>query len=790
MRNPNCTRCDLHEGAHTVCLWGRGTPGGLLIFGQNPGANEDREGAVFIGRSGKLLDMYLRVSGLEKHPVYISNVVKCLTPENRPPSSLECKACRVYGADEIVDCAPKVILCLGRVAAESILGRNIGPLSGARGKRFEFGGIPLLVTYHPAFLMRPQGRRLVDEVTEDYRRVEALLSGTLPEGDAEIVKGWECAPISLLAAGSLIVDIETTCLNPRDDAAKILLVGVADAAVPRRVFCFRKTCGDLKHVLHHAKKIIGHNLKFDASWLKIHWGIDLFDKEWFDTYTACGLIFPESPSLSLKVIGPTVTGIPYDETLKDFDPEDPANLERLLSYCGKDVYITGLVHDWCRLRLAKRRPLLDFAQELTRTVAKMQLLGVRIDMDAFKELAKAVHERLDTAAGALGEIPDDFDVGLKQKKDGSWGLSTKKTHEYIFSILGLPVVKMTAKRKPSLDEEARDELEKFDKTGFVKQYGVFRKAQKLLGTYILGIQKHTTLPRLYPEFHIVKGERGGTVSGRITITKPALQTTPRNDPELASRFKNIYVARTPGNLVISADLAQIELRVAADLANDSAMLAIFNEGRDPHAEFAAKLFGCPPEDVDVEMRQRGKTANFQIIYGCTPYGLQMKLAESGIEETVPACQDIIDRWYAMFPGVKEWQAEWIARARATMRVQTPLGRVRTVPNIRQRGPASKHEEREALNFPIQGGATEILNVGLVMAERLTTWESMGKLAPMFLVYDSIVFDAGTSDPAVAERKGTAIQRWFLEEVPKYIAHFEWKLKVPIVMDVKIGECWT
>jgi len=466
-----------------------------------------------------------------------------------------------------------------------------------------------------------------------------------------------------------------------------------------------------------------------------------------------------------------------------------ANLERLLSYCGKDVYITGLVHDWCQLRLAKRKPLLDFTQELTRTVAKMQLLGVRIDPKAFESLAVAVHNRLDTAAEALGKIPNDFDVGLKQKKDGSWGLSTKKTYEYIFSILGLPVVKLTAKRKPSLDEEARSELEALDPTGFVKQYGTFRKAQKLLGTYILGIQKHTTLPRLYPEFHIVKGDRGGTVSGRITVTKPAIQTTPRDDPELAKRFKNIYVARTPGNLVINADLAQIELRIAADLANDGAMLAIFRIGRDPHKETAAKLFGVSFDEVTDGMRQRGKTANFQIIYGCSAYGLQTELAKAGIVESVPSCQDIIDRWYAEFPDIKAWQEEWLARARVTKRVTTPLKRVRTVPNIAAHGPVGRHEEREALNFPIQGGATEVSNAGLILVEQMP--KEPHELSPMFVVYDSIVFDVGSADEERATLLASGIETLFSRDVPQYLTDkFGWKLKAPIVMDVEIGDCWA
>ncbi len=148
-----CTRCALHE-SRTQTVFGVGDPSAdWMIIGEAPGAEEDRRGEPFVGRAGKLLDEMLRAVGLSRESVFIANVLKCRPPGNRDPSKAEAAACRSYLDQQIAAIAPRLILVVGRVAAQELLGSD-APVGRLRGSRHDFNGIPLVVTYHPAYLLR------------------------------------------------------------------------------------------------------------------------------------------------------------------------------------------------------------------------------------------------------------------------------------------------------------------------------------------------------------------------------------------------------------------------------------------------------------------------------------------------------------------------------------------------------------------------------------------------------------------------------------------------------------
>ena len=124
-----------------------------MIVGEAPGAEEDRRGEPFVGRAGKLLDEMLRAVGLCRDAVFIANVLKCRPPRNRDPSKAEAAACRSYLEQQIAAVAPRLILVVGRIAAQELLGSN-APVGRLRGSEHDFNGTPLIVTYHPAYLLR------------------------------------------------------------------------------------------------------------------------------------------------------------------------------------------------------------------------------------------------------------------------------------------------------------------------------------------------------------------------------------------------------------------------------------------------------------------------------------------------------------------------------------------------------------------------------------------------------------------------------------------------------------
>jgi len=153
-----CTRCEL-AGSRTQTVFGVGDPAAdWMIIGEAPGAEEDRRGEPFVGRAGQLLDEMLRAVGLARDKVFIANILKCRPPNNRDPKVAEMAACRDYLMQQIQLLQPKIILAVGRIAAQSLL-ESDDPVGRMRGRVNDFDGVPLVVTYHPAYLLRSPSQK-------------------------------------------------------------------------------------------------------------------------------------------------------------------------------------------------------------------------------------------------------------------------------------------------------------------------------------------------------------------------------------------------------------------------------------------------------------------------------------------------------------------------------------------------------------------------------------------------------------------------------------------------------
>ena len=154
----HCTRCELSQ-SRTNTVFGVGNPNAdWLIVGEAPGAEEDRRGEPFVGRAGKLLDEMLRAIGQGRDTVFIANILKCRPPNNRDPKAQEASACRQYLERQIQLLRPKIILAVGRIAAQNLLASD-EPVGRMRGRPHELDGIPLVVTYHPAYLLRSPSQK-------------------------------------------------------------------------------------------------------------------------------------------------------------------------------------------------------------------------------------------------------------------------------------------------------------------------------------------------------------------------------------------------------------------------------------------------------------------------------------------------------------------------------------------------------------------------------------------------------------------------------------------------------
>jgi DNA polymerase len=172
---PDCTRCKLHSLGRRQVVFGVGNPNADLMFvGEAPGADEDIQGEPFVGRAGQLLTKIIEAIGMTRSDVYIANVIKCRPPQNRNPEPDEVMQCEPFLFRQIDTIQPKVIVALGKFAAQSLL-KTTDPITRIRGREYKYRNAILMPTYHPAFLLRnPSSKR---EVWEDMKRVRAILAG-------------------------------------------------------------------------------------------------------------------------------------------------------------------------------------------------------------------------------------------------------------------------------------------------------------------------------------------------------------------------------------------------------------------------------------------------------------------------------------------------------------------------------------------------------------------------------------------------------------------------------------
>lgn len=168
----DCTRCGLCAGRNQTVFGVGDRQAALMVIGEAPGAEEDRRGEPFVGPAGQLLNAMLKAIGHEREAVFIANVIKCRPPNNRDPSPAEVAACLPYLQRQLALVAPRAILCVGRVAAQSLLGTD-EPVGRLRGRRHEFGGRPLVVTYHPSYLLRAPGEKR--KAWEDLKLLRQVL---------------------------------------------------------------------------------------------------------------------------------------------------------------------------------------------------------------------------------------------------------------------------------------------------------------------------------------------------------------------------------------------------------------------------------------------------------------------------------------------------------------------------------------------------------------------------------------------------------------------------------------
>ena len=299
----------------------------------------------------------------------------------------------------------------------------------------------------------------------------------------------------------------------------------------------------------------------------------------------------------------------------------------------------------------------------------------------------------------------------------------------------------------------------------------WRHLTKLKSTYADALLEHIDpqTGRVHTSFSLA-----GTTTGRLASSDPNLQNIPVRTEE-GVRIRRAFVA-DPGNLLLSLDYSQIELRVLAHIAGIDTLRDAFRAGLDIHAMTAAEVFGVPVEGMDPMIRRRAKAINFGVIYGISDFGLSNQLR-------IPRKQakELIDAYFQRFPGIREYMRDTIRYARDHGHVGTLFGRRVHTPDINAKGPRRSFQERAAINAPIQGTAADIIRRAMIRIPPALA--AIGGGARMILqVHDELLFEV--SEDRVEELRD------LLRGIMENAAEPAVRIAVPVVVDAGTGRNWA
>lgn len=499
--------------------------------------------------------------------------------------------------------------------------------------------------------------------------------------------------------------------------------------------------------------IVSHDVKRDYLLLK-HAGIE-WAVRYYDTSVAHYLVEPEMKHvqgvLSMKYLDyemmqPAPKGeTDTPQTAADRCCEQADVALRLMPLLQADIEREGLA------------PLLsEIEMPLIRVLAEMEWTGVRVDINELAELSRRYTERLRAMEQEVYALAGyEFNIA-----------SPMQVGEVLFGQLKIDSgAKRTKKGAYSTTEEV---LEKYRmQHPIVDLILKIRALRKLLTTYI------NALPALInPATGKIHTSYNQTVTatGRISSTNPNLQ----NIPVRSDDGKEIRRAFIPdaGDIIMSADYSQIELRLIAELSGDEGMVEAFISGEDIHRATAAKIYHEELADVTDDQRRSAKTANFGIIYGISAFGLSERLGISRVE-----AKELITGYFRTYPGVKEYMDSSIQTARDKGYVVTVKGRKRMLPDINSRNAVVRgYAERNAINAPLQGSAADIIKIAMISVYR--EMEERGMKSRMIMqVHDELVFNV------VPEELGT------LTELVVRNMEGAFNGRIPLEVSVGTGDNW-
>lgn len=817
--NPKCKLCKLWQTADEVCDVGFGHPrADILVVSRMPNSKQYQE----------QIETELTQAGVDIGRCYFTSVVKCRTFDQDPGKG-DLKACTENYLDaQLASMRPKFVLAFGNEALAA-LSKHSGIMKwrgrveevSKAGATYQF-----VATVSPASVNRNPGQ--LAGFRADLQLFSSIVAGTasdrkIPKFNYIQDKEALLKLRRILYEADLIsYDIETAGLDEWDPSGGIVsLAGTCE--VKGKIFCFaipldhpsspfrkswRKVLEILKPALERIPKQVAHNGKFDAKWMR-HYGVNM--RVTFDTMLAAHLL-DENRMKGLKPLARVLLGVaPWGIDTKDLRN---THLFDVLIYNTYDTYYTYLLYKIFRQQLIDQPRLLRIFTKLTMPANEILIdaerRGVWIDRDKLASAYKIAFDMRDEIDAKLMEwVPDP-----QLTEDGIWsGKPWPKVGKrgkyaevnfnasnwlrwWLFEWLGMPVISRGKKKDdgspgdPSVAEDVMIELRDHHPHPVVTLLMERSKWQKYCSTYVSRYMEIADdNDRIHTTFKLAGTVTGRLSSGKedeekITATRDRgrgvnLQQVPRD-----SFIRGLFGA-PPGFSFIEADLAQIEFRLAAFISRDPTALHLIRNGVDVHMAMAMKMTGKPESAITKEERKAAKPVNFGYLYGMwwTKF-MQTAKVNYGIEFTEDEARASRQAFFEMYPGFLRWHARQRRLVHQFARVQSPLGRVRNLPDIRSADKKVVQEaERQAINSPVQSMASDMN----ILAMNIITTEFRERGIEGYVlgtVHDAINFEVRNDHIGLA----LPIIKNTMEHLPLQ-QKFGLIMDIPIGVDIKVGSHW-
>jgi DNA polymerase-1 len=388
-------------------------------------------------------------------------------------------------------------------------------------------------------------------------------------------------------------------------------------------------------------------------------------------------------------------------------------------------------------------------------LAQMENVGIAINKKELEVLAKFFQGEVDRETKAAHQsVGHEFNVA-----------SPKQLQVVLFDELKLPKTKKI-KTGFTTDAESLDWLHQ--KTGHPVLTSLLRiRETKKLGTTVEGLIAEIAADgRIHTHF-----AQTVAATGRLSSTGPNLQNIPVRTEE-GRRIRNCFIAGKGYSSLLTADYSQIEMRIMAHLSNDSKLLAAFTSGEDLHATIASEIFGVKPNEVDPEMRRQIKAMSYGLAYGLSSYGLSAQL-----DITPPAAQDLMDRYFERFGGIRDYLKTVVEDARKVGYTETIMGRRRYLPDLMNDNRARREvAERMALNAPIQGSAADIIKIAMLNVNNAIEKQKL-KSRLLLQIHDELIVEVSPGEEEI------------ITALVKKEMGAAYPLKAPLDVNAGLGLTW-